>query len=166
MGRTRSLKRVAESDSHQKYFKFRRLKSSYSKIEDRDLQSQAISLSSEIEQDMSQQPSTEEINRVTSQSLSEKPQAIYQEPDALHLKPVNDMAFARNKSFCPKLPVFEQFSTSQLPSRAEKVSRPKSMFTFSTQNTSSVLYGIMSSLLEDCFQRKSLPISSMFYMFK
>jgi hypothetical protein len=52
MGKTCSLKTVAESDSSHKDFKFRRLKSSYSKIEDRDLQSQAISLSLEIEQDM------------------------------------------------------------------------------------------------------------------
>jgi len=141
---------------HQEDFKFRRLKSSYSKIEDRDLQSQAISLSLEIEQDMSRRPSTEEVKGIASQSLPKKSLAIYQEPEALHLKPVNDMVFARNKSFCLKLPVFEQFSTSKLPSRSEKVSRPKSVFTSSTLGTSSVLYGIMSSLLEDCVQEKSL----------
>jgi len=156
MGKTCSLKRVAESDSHEKDFKFKTLKSYYSKIEDRNLQSQAISLSLKTEQDMSRQPSTEEIKMITSQSLPKKSLAIYQEPEALHLKPVNDMAFARNKSFCLKLPVFEQFPTSQLPSRAEKVSRPKSVFISSTLNTSSVLYGIMSSLLEDCVQEKSL----------
>jgi hypothetical protein len=163
MGKTRSLKRVAESDSKHKDFKLRRLKSPYSKIEDCDLQSQAISLSLEIEQDMSQQPSTEEIKRVTSQPLPKKLLAIYQELELLHLKPINYMASAQNKSFCLKLPVFEHFPTSQLPSRTEKVSRPRSVFTSSTLNTSSVLYGIMSSLLEDCVQGKSLiyPINDL-----
>ncbi len=60
MGKTRSLKSVAEFESHQKEFKLKKLKSSYSKIEERNLQLQAISLSLEIEQDMSRQPSTEE----------------------------------------------------------------------------------------------------------
>ena len=83
MEKTRSLKRVAESDSHLKDFKFKKLKSSYSKIEERNLQSQAIPLSLEIEQDMSRQPSTEEMRRVTSQPLLEKSLAIYQDPEAL-----------------------------------------------------------------------------------
>ena len=164
MGKTHSLKRVAESDSNHKDFKFRRLKSSYSMIEDRDLQWQAISLSLEIEKNMSRQPSAEEIKRVTSQSFPKKSLAIYQEPEASkHLKPTNNMASTRNKSFCLKLPLFEHFATSQLPSRAEKVSRPRRVFTSSTLVTSSVLDGIMSSLLEVCVQEKSLtyPINDL-----
>jgi hypothetical protein len=112
---------------------------------------------------MSQQPSTEEIKRVTSQPLPEKSLAIYQEPEALHLKSVNDMALARDNSFYLKLPVFEQLSTSHLPSRADKVSRQESVFTSSNQDTSSVLYGIMSSLLGGYVQEKSLtyPINDL-----
>ncbi len=80
MGKTRSLKRVAESGPHPKESKFKKLESSYSKIEECNLQLQAISLGLEIEQVMSWQPSTEEIKRVTSQPLPEKSLAIYQEP--------------------------------------------------------------------------------------
>jgi len=163
MEKTRSLKRVAESGPHPKEFAYKRLKATYANIEECDLQSQAISLGLEIERDMSQQPSTEEIKRVTSQPLPEKSLAIYQEPEALHLKSVNDMALARDNSFYLKLPVFEQLSTSHLPSRADKVSRQESVFTSSNQDTSSVLYGIMSSLLGGYVQEKSLtyPINDL-----
>jgi hypothetical protein len=44
---------------------------------------------------MSRRPSTEEVKGIASQSLPKKSLAIYQEPEALHLKPVNDMAFAK-----------------------------------------------------------------------
>jgi len=59
--------------------------------------------------------------------------------------------------------VFEQLSTSHLPSRADKVSRQESVFTSSNQDTSSVLYGIMSSLLGGYVQEKSLtyPINDL-----
>jgi len=113
---------------------------------------------------VSQQPSTEEIEGGTSQSFQKKLLAICQEPEESgHLKPVNNMATTGNKPFCLCLPSFERFPTSQLPLKAEKVSRPRSVFTSYTVDTSSVLYGIMSSLLEGCVHEKSLtyPINDL-----
>jgi hypothetical protein len=117
-----------------------------------------------MEQDMFQQPSTEETEGGTTEPLPKESLAIYQEPEASeHLKPVNNMATTRNESFCLKLPLFEHLSTNQTPLETERATRPKSVFTSSSLDTSPVLHGIMSSLLEGFVQNESLiyPINDL-----